>query len=282
MPRSTPTVRRRRLATALRDLREASGKTADEAASELGWSRAKLSRIEAANAVRLPTKDLNGLLDVYGVTDAAKRDELIELAQQARKRGWWATYRDVLGAVAAFEAEAATIRTFQTLLIPGLLQTPQYARALFRGGRPALDGDEYERHVEARMHRKLLLDREHPPEYRAIVHEAALHSLVGGPETMRGQLDALIHAGERSNVQLQVLELASGAHPGLDGAFTLLEFADPEDAPIVHIEAYSDGLYLDAPDDIKLYASQFEDLQSLALGAPKSANLIAEIRDRLA
>lgn len=280
------TVRRRRLARELRRLREEAGLSAETVADQLRplgkWSTSKVSRIESAFTNRVTTKDLDALLDLYGVQTGERRS-LHLLAKQASERSWWQAYADVLGGYVAFEAEAKTIRTFEPTLIPGLLQTPAYAHALFRAAYPNVESDQIERRVTARTTRTLLLERERPPKLWAIVDEAAVRRPVGGRSVMRAQLDRLLEMGERTAITIQVLPLSAGSHPGVFGSFVILDFEDPYET-IVHVEAPgtdSDGFYLEDSEKIEPFVERYEHIKARALGPPESAAFIAEVRTAL-
>lgn len=259
--------------------------TAEQAVNglqELGgqWTRSKISRMESAQAVRPSVRDVRDMLDVYGCTDAKKRDALVAMTKDARQRGWWTGYNDVLkGAYVGLEAEASSIWTFEPVLIPGLLQTAGYARTLFKTNWDESPTDEeIEKRVEVRYRRQEILARpEGAPRLWAIIDEGALHRPIGGREVMREQLEHLLKTAERPNVGLQVVPTEIGAHPGVFGAFVLLGFADPGDAPVAYIETPTDGLYLEQPEEIRSYTLQFDHLRGRALDPPASAKRIQDI-----
>ena len=191
MAAGSPTMRRRRLARELARLREDRGMTIREAAGALEWDPSKLSRVEGLQR-GIIVRDVRRLLDLYQVTDEAQREALFELARQARQRGWWQAYADVMpseyATLIGLEAEAAEIRTYQPELVHGLLQTEDYARAVIRAGRPGDTAAEVDRRVEIRMTRQQILDRDDPPRVRVVLNEGAVRRLVGGREVMRAQL----------------------------------------------------------------------------------------------
>ncbi|MEV5706939.1 helix-turn-helix transcriptional regulator [Actinoallomurus sp. NPDC052274] len=205
----SPTVRGRKLASELRRLRKDVDLAVEEAAAQLGWSRFKVSRIEKAQTK--PTiADLRAILDLYGVGNA-NRAALIELHKNSWRRGWWTDYSDVFrGSYVALEDDAVTIEEWSPQLIPGLLQTDDYARAVIRASLP---GDEavVQRRVQARSARRTLLGRTDrtAPTFIAIIDEAALRRPIGGPEVMRSQLRALLDAARRPNVSLRVMPYAT-------------------------------------------------------------------------
>ena len=234
MAAGSPTMRRRRLARELTRLREATGMTIREAAGQLEWDPSKLSRVEGMQR-GIIVRDVRRLLNLYGVTDEAQREALFEMSRESKQRGWWQAYSDVMPSEYAnligFEAEAAEIRSYEPELIPGLLQTEDYARAIIRLGRPGDTAEEISRRVGVRMTRQQVLDRDDPPVMRVVLNEGAVRRLVGGPEVMRAQLRHLAAGRPRGNVLIQVLPFAAGEHPAMSGPFTILAFPESGDRP---------------------------------------------------
>ncbi|MFF5260446.1 helix-turn-helix domain-containing protein [Actinomadura viridis] len=270
-----PTVRGRRLARELRRLREAQGLTLQEVADRLDWSRATVSRLETAQTRPRPN-DIADILDLYGVP-SPDRDALITLAREAGQRGWWTAYADVFtGSYVALEDEASRIRTWDTQLIHGLLQTEDYARAVITAGRMLPGPEEIERRIAARKARQALLDREHAPHLHLIVEEGALLRPIGGREVMRNQLSALAVAAERPRITIQVLPFNIGAHAGLDGRFTILSFPDPADPDIAYVEGTMGDVYLESAEAIATHGDRFARIAAASLSPEDSAHLIAE------
>jgi transcriptional regulator with XRE-family HTH domain len=274
--RSSPTIRQRRLAAELERLRETARLSREDVAERLDWHSTKLYRIENARSGVTPA-DMRHLLDLYEVTDERRRDALITLSRSARQKGWWTKYQDVFqGSYVELEAEASAIRTFEPIFVPGLLQTEEYWRALLRTNLVARD---IERRVAARMERQRVLERDDAPHLRAVIDEMALIRPVGGPATMREQLDRLIETRERENITVQVIPLSLGAHLGMDGAFVMLDFPNPDFvAPVVHLETATDGLYLEDRDEIARYTLIFDHLRAIALGPDESISYLQTIR----
>ncbi|WP_017624782.1 helix-turn-helix domain-containing protein [Nocardiopsis chromatogenes] len=266
----SPTVRRRRLSYELRSLREAQGKTAEQVTDDLGWSRGKLTHIERNQWKRPNIRDIQDLLDVYDVSDEEKREALITLAKQARQRGWWASFGDALGAgtFVGLEAEARSIRTYEALVIPGLLQTEEYARAVIRGGGIS-DEDDISRRVQARMLRKQVLASADAPLYWAIIDEAALHKIT---PPLAGQLHHLLDV-QRPNLGVQVLPDSAGPHAALTGSFVMMDFPEP-DPSVVYIDTGSDELYLEKPVHLERYEVLWRHIQASALSIDASRDLI--------
>ncbi len=264
MSRISPTIRRRRLAAILRQLRHDSGLTLDDAAAELEWSRSRLAYLETGKKIRPDIGDIQRLLVLYKVPEE-HREPLLQLARQARQRGWWAKFSDVWGksAYIGFESEASEIRTFQTTVIPGLLQTPEYAAATARAAlaRPA---DAVQRVVAARMARQEILRQENPPTVWVVIDENALRRIPDG--VAEGQLRHLIQVAEDpdSTITIQVLPWSARLHAGISGSFVLLDFPDPVDSPVLFLETRRDGLFLEDPEEVADYRHVFGHLQVAA------------------
>jgi transcriptional regulator with XRE-family HTH domain len=277
--RSWPSVRLRRLAAQLRELRAESGMTQEEVSERTGIDRSTLYRLESAQQ-RPQRSTLIQLLDLYQVEEP-RRGELLTLLREAGQRGWLQQYRSELPEVYSdyigFEEEARSISNYESLFIPGLLQTEDYARALLHGTLPYASSEEIENRVIARMERQTLLDRDEPPRLWAIMDEAAVRRRVGGRETMRDQLARLPEAAARPNVTLQVISFDAGPHPGMDGAFVVLEFPDPADQSIAYTESAAGGLFLEEDVELRRYMLMFEHLRAAALRPEATLTLLAEI-----
>lgn len=268
---SSPTVRRRRLGSELRRLREAAGLSNEDAAGHLGCSSSKISRMENGR-VPFNWRDVRDLLTLYQVPEE-EAEPLLAIARESRQRGWWHDYSAVLPpwfeVYVGLEAEATSIRTYQAQLVPGLLQTEAYARALLVAGR----SDEVERQVGLRMKRQEVLTKPGAPQLWAVLDEAVLRRPVGGAEVMRQQLRYLADLA-LANVTVQVLPYSAGAHPAMLGAFVILEFGESE---VIYLEDLSSALYLEKPEEIRRYSVTFDVLRAEALGQEQSANLMRQI-----
>ncbi|WP_326828844.1 helix-turn-helix domain-containing protein [Streptosporangium sp. NBC_01810] len=281
----TPTVRLRRLGATLRRLREAANLTLEEAGAQLERSLSSLSKIENGR-VRIPPRDLRVILDFYGVNEEPAREALLLLSRDARKRGWWQRYGDVLSPsyldFISLEADAAEICTFETGLVPGLLQTQDYARAVIAAV-PDTDGAarDVDQLLAVRMARQEVLSRDHPLTLWAIVDEALLHRHIGGREVMRSQLQHLVQVGGSSHVTLQVLPYAVGAHAGINGPFTILEFPEIADLDVVLLESQTSGLYLEQAEEVRRYRTIFNHLRASAKSAAASRVMIEDIAKQL-
>jgi transcriptional regulator with XRE-family HTH domain len=273
-----PTVRQRRLAQALRELRRDAGLTQDAVVARMGWHTSKLFRMENARSPRVDWLDVKELMEMYGVR-SPDREALIQLARDARMRGWWTPYRDVFtGSYVALEDESSAMRLYCPELVPGLLQTEDYARAVIRAVRPGYDEESVERRVTARLARqKELLDRPAAPDLGLVLNEAVLRRLVGGAQTMAAQLRALAEAARRPPVMLQVLPFSAGAHAALEGGFVLIKFPEETDPDVVYVEGIMGDLYLESEVEVKRYQSAFERIQAVALGPKESSAFISAL-----
>ncbi|MFD0850894.1 helix-turn-helix domain-containing protein [Actinomadura adrarensis] len=276
-PASGPTVRHRRLASELRNRREHAGLTPERAASLLGWSRPKLVAIETAKQPPR-VQDVERMLELYG-GDEPVRLALLQLARDVRKRGWWSAYGDVLpGSYPELENDAVLIRSWQTHVIPGLLQIDDYALALIRGSRPDEDEEAHLRRLAVRATRRTLLNRTNAPELHCILDEAVLHHSFGGRDVMRRQLLSLLESAERPNVRLRVVPWSADAHPGIDGPFVLLGFEGPLNLDIAYLEgAVGVGAYLEDMEQTKRCAETFERISEVALSQEGSLALIMKL-----
>lgn len=262
----------------MRRARLASGHSQlSDAAKALGWSAPKLSRIEDAKTRHIKPTDIDHLCDLYGIESAEARDALHALAQQGRERGWWAEYKDVFGdnVLPDFEAEASMIRTYEGLVIPGLLQTAEYTEEVFRGGQAHPD-DLVERHVSARLERQQILNRQRPPHFSAVVDEAALRRRVQAPGVMRDQLQHLLNMATRHNVDLQVLPFDAGPHAATTGSFVIMDFGSEIDPSIVYTETAT-GHVISEGAAVSQFVTMFGHVQAAALRASESVTFIKHL-----
>lgn len=275
MPDIGPSVRLRRLARELRAHRSAAGFSLDEASRRLGWSASKLSRIE--NGRTRPTPAIvSDLLELYGLS-TADQAPLMTLARDARKRGWWTAYAGLFtGSYVALEDEAERICTWEVALVPGLLQTEGYARAVIRAGRPEASEEELERRVAARMGRQSLLSRRNGPSLHAVICEAALRRPVGGKEVMSDQLNTIVAHSRRLNVKVQALPFSTGVHPGMDGPFVTLGFPGP-DPDVAYAEGAPGDVYLESSEDVARLQDRFLRISAAALGVEETRDFIREM-----
>ena len=253
--------------------------TQEEVSERTGIDRSTLYRLESAQQ-RPQRSTLIQLLDLYQAEEP-RRGELLALLREAGQRGWLETYRHDLPTMYAeyigFEEEARSITQFESLLIPGLLQTEDYVRALLSGTIPNAPAHQVEKRVTVRMARQALLEREDPLRLWAIIDEAAVRRLVGGRKIMRAQLARLHEAAARPNVTLQVIPFDAGSHPGMDGPFVILEFQDDSDSSIVYTDSASGSIMLDEEADVRRHVEMFQHLRAAALSPNATAALLAAI-----
>jgi hypothetical protein len=250
----------------------------------MDWSLSKVIRIENGT-VGISTNDLRALLRYYGIVDNDQVAELVALARAARERSfWWSGYREVappgLLQLIGYESSAFVVRTFETLLVPGLLQTEEYARTIikeFEGSAKHL-----ETLVEIRMKRQELLDQADPPLLFFILDEAVVRRLIGGKAVMRRQIRRLIEAADRPNVTIEVVPFAAGAHPGLKGPFVVIELPDPEDDDVLYLEGtQGDVVSRDFRDEVVTHREEFEVLRKASLGPKGSLTYLGKLADEI-
>ncbi|MFF1417565.1 helix-turn-helix domain-containing protein [Streptomyces sp. NPDC058280] len=280
---SAPTVRKRRLGSELRLLRESAGLKQEHVAARLSaLTTSKISRIEKA-LIGVKPADLDGLLDLYGVSDEVKRRAMHSLAKDGSKKGWWQTYRDAISPeyadLLSLEADAKSMRSFQTSLIPGLLQTSAYARATIDAINMTSSAAKVNALVEVRMARQSVLTRPEPLALWAIIPEAALHTTISTPRAMKDQLQKLLDLSELPHVSIQVLPLSTEPHPGMVGSFSVIGFPETADLDVVLVEGLTSSLYVEDPVEVQRYGAAFERLQAGALPFSESADLIANLKD---
>ncbi|MFI1183106.1 helix-turn-helix transcriptional regulator [Streptomyces olivoreticuli] len=277
---ATPTVHRRLLGAELRKLREGLGLTVDDMADRLGWHQTKVSRVETGRS-GVRAHEVESVLDVYGVTDPEARDALARLAREGKRRMWWTPYSDVItpryASYIALESDAESIRNYQGTLVPGLLQTPEYTRAVTSALQPETSPAEIDALVNVRLARQnAALRRADPLKLTAVVDEAALRRVIGGPKTMAKQLHHLLAVSEELHIDLQVLPFTAGAHAGLVGAFSILRFP-VSDLDLVYTESHTSTLQLERATDLMTYSQVFEWLRAAALDVPPSRALISDV-----
>ncbi|MFB4297446.1 helix-turn-helix domain-containing protein [Actinomadura sp. NTSP31] len=272
-----PTMRSRKLGQRLRAIREDRGLTLQKAARLLNRTPSSLSKLETGKrGIRRPA--LEHMLDRYEIVDLDERQVLYDLARDSGKKGWWLRYEGKISAsmldYISIEAEAVSSRTFQLHLIPGLLQTEDYARAVIGSTISMGDPHDVEGLTELRMRRQQILYRDAPLRFWAILGEAALYQQFGGAEVMRGQLRRLVDVAALPNVTLQVLPFAAGAHPGHNGSFTTLA---TEDLSVVLVENQTAGWYLEDLADIRYHDMVFDHLRAAALAPSDSIAMIQRL-----
>ncbi|MFJ9725890.1 helix-turn-helix domain-containing protein [Streptomyces sp. NPDC101209] len=276
-----PAVRRRKLGTELRALRTAAGLTSGEAARQVGWHQSKVSRIETGASGVKPA-DVRLLLDAYGVTDSQLREFVLVLAgsdESVGRHHWWHAYRGILPPTyrdfISLESQASAMRTLETSVVPGLLQTPEYARAVTRAAVDGLDDERLDALVEVRLARQDVLRSDPPLELTAVLDEAVLHREIGGPDVMARQRERLLEAARLPQVRLQVLPFAAGAHVGVTGPFVIFSFSSTFDLDVVVLDHLTSSLYLERKEDLEAYTQAFNALRNHALSPEDSLDYIA-------
>jgi transcriptional regulator with XRE-family HTH domain len=273
----SPTVRRRELGALLRGLRLERGLTVEQVAGRLLCSPSKVSRMETGQR-GATLRDVRDLCEFYGVTDEAQIARLMDLARGGKEQGWWQSY-DLVGEVATYvglESEAIATKYYHSTVIPGLLQTADYARAMHETVLPPPEPERIDELVKVRLMRQELLKRDPPLAISAVIDEAALHRVVGGAPTMRAQLEQLNALARLPRVSIQVIGYAAGAHPAMDSTFRILEFGSTV-PDVVYVEGLVGFLYLDRAQDVARYERVFEYLSEIALSPQESMKLIAKI-----
>jgi transcriptional regulator with XRE-family HTH domain len=286
-----PTLRRRRLGAELKRCREAAGLTQENVSRHFEWHAAKVTRIETAR-VAVTARDVRDLLDLYHVRDEGYREALIELARMSRERTWWSDYRDVIrpGNFVGLEAGASSMLTWEPVIVPGLLQTEQYIRALMRTGRSNDPPHEIDRRVRLRTTRQGRLTERRPLEFSAFIDESVVRRTVGGREVMAEQLRHLIEMAQLPNVTLQILPFGSGEHGFLGGPVALLEFrtadaqmnhgnSKPEltHLDVVYLEGLAGDSYEEQPAEVARYRREFERLSEQALDHRQTIKMIESL-----
>lgn len=269
---TSPTVSRRELGTLLRTLRIRKGWTAEQVAERLMVSPSKVSRLETGQR-GASARDIRDLCDLYEVGDE-QRQHLMELAIEGKQRAWWQPLGVPYTRYVGLEAEAASISDYGLGIMPGLLQTADYARAQVLAAVPKLVPEVVEQRVQGRIARQQRLFSEHPPRFEAVVDESVLHRVVGSPAIMRGQLERLLELSDLPHVTLQVIPYDAGALPAGNNKFIILRFAQPTVPDVVFIEGLTGDLYLEEPHDVETYSTTFRALAQLAAEPDTTRDII--------
>lgn len=282
---SGSTVPRRQLGRHLRELRHKSRLTVKAAAEALEWSEAKMWRIETGQT-SLRSHDVATMCRVYGAGDDLA-GALMALAKETKAKGWWHSYGDVIPAwfdvYISLEEAAIALSIYQSELVPGLLQTRDYARAVIRTDNPGVSNEEIERRVQLRIERQALLTRlVDPPGVGVVLNEAVIRRPIESKKTMADQLDHLLEVGELSNLSVRVMPFACGMHYGvMSGPFVMLEFPTngtgmPTEPTTIYIEGFAGALYLDKQHEVERYELAFNDIYHRSLSDTASKKFIAD------
>ncbi|MDY0812346.1 helix-turn-helix transcriptional regulator [Kitasatospora purpeofusca] len=277
-----PSVYRRQLSARFKELRAQAGLTLTEVSAVVEVSQGSLSRIENGDRGTTPVL-AKALLDCYGITDPAAREDILDLvrADAAQRQPWWRKYSAVInttkyGGYLALESSASSLLTYESELIPGLLQTEEYARHVLTVMRFDLEPPQVEELVKVRMTRHGLLTGEQAVKLWAVIDEAAIRRLAETPELLRGQLQHLLDMGARTNITVQLLPFSAGLHPGLDGPFVIMSFPEPN-PDVVWVENGPNSVYFEGSKDVKLYTEVFDHLRARALGPPETHTHLHEL-----
>uniref|UniRef100_A0AAU2V9W3 Helix-turn-helix domain-containing protein n=1 Tax=Streptomyces sp. NBC_00003 TaxID=2903608 RepID=A0AAU2V9W3_9ACTN len=282
----TSTVLGRRLGGELLRLRDAAGKTQQQAAQVISATNSKIVKMERG-WVPMRDPDIRALCEFYGVDDPKATSRLLELAKLDRERrkakGWWqhSPHAGALAEYIAMEDAATGVRAWQMTWMPGLFQTPGYTRALGVSEGAWEDPDDIERFVEIKQKRQERLLGANPLQMYAVIWEAALRQLVGGPETMRTQLEHLLDIAQLPNVRLQVLPFRAGGHPCMGGAFNIVSFAEAGAVDVVHMDTLGSTVWAENQAESAAYSAYFHRTARLSLAQVDSASLIDAIRKGL-
>ncbi|WP_326761490.1 helix-turn-helix domain-containing protein [Streptomyces phaeochromogenes] len=277
-----PAVRRRKLGAELRALRARAGLKSGEAARLVGWHQSKVSRIETGRSGVKPT-DVELLLDAYDVRDAELRELLVMLAgsDDNGRHHWWHAYRGLLPSTysdfISLESQASVMRTLENSVVPGLLQTPEYAREVTLAAVDGAPDDKVDALVEVRLARQDVLRSNPPLRLSAVLDEAALRRTVGGPGVMARQLEHLREAAQLPHVRIQVLPFEVGAHVGVTGPFVIFSFPSTSDLDVVVLDHLTSSLYLERKEDLQAYSEAFDSLQVHALSPEETLDFIAGV-----
>jgi transcriptional regulator with XRE-family HTH domain len=271
----SPTFRRRQLARRLRQMREQAGLTLEQACVKLDKTRSALGRIETG-MTKADVHLIRSMMDTYD----QYIPDLVDLVREANRPGWWTKYNIDDRGYISMETEASAVLEFSLMNIPGLFQTEGYMQAHFAARNVRRSRAQLANDVAARLHRqRRLTDEEFPLQLAAIIDEAALRRQVGGVEVMRDQLHQLVIFSELSTVSVQVLPNKGGAHPGMDGAFLILDF--PEDLSVLYVEYTNGSLQIENPEEVAGVRLVFDRLRSEALSPSDSVAFIERVADEL-
>lgn len=276
----SPTLRRRELGARLRELRLGRGLTVEQVSEQLLCSPSKVSRMETGHR-GATLRDVRDLCQIYGLIDTAQVEYLMGLVREAKQQAWWQSYDlDIYATYVGLEQAATTLCYYQSTIVPGLLQTVGYARAMYEGSMPAeFTPERTGELIEVRMRRQQVLTRDPPLQLRVVLDEAVLHRVVGGPEVMAGQLRHFNAIAKRPNVTLQIIPFSVGAHPAMENMFNIIEFGDVAPS-VVYVEGLMGWLFLERENDVVRYARVFKYLCELALNPKDTIELISEVGAR--
>ncbi|MBR7826403.1 helix-turn-helix domain-containing protein [Actinospica sp. MGRD01-02] len=278
--RAGPSVRRLILGSQLRRLREKAGISCAEAGYSIRGSASKISRLETGR-ISFKERDVEDLLTLYGLNDPEERQQLISLVAQSRQTGWWHRYNERMPKwfedFVGLEEAAARIQSWELQFIPGLLQTPDYARAVIAHGQPRAAQETIDSQVDLRMRRQRILNGTNPPRLWMVVDESVLHRTLGSPAMLKKQIEHLLEAVQHSHISLQIVPFSRSGYVA-EGAFSVLRFAEAELPDIAYIEHLTGALYLERPDELEVYGRAFDRLVVDAETPRGSRQLLEKLR----
>lgn len=278
--RVSPTIRRRELGARLRTLRTKRGWTVDQAAERLRFSPSKVSRLETGQRGVSPP-DIHALCDLYEVSDEV-REQLTELAKEGKQQAWWQSRGVPYSTYVGLEADAASIRDFGLAVIPGLLQTAEYARAVLQATLSEFEADVIEQLVTARMDRQRILTSEQAPQYQAVIDEAVIRRMPGDPGVMKDQLDRLVQASELGTVSIRIIPFNAGLLPSSNNKFIILSFREPTVPTAVYIELLTGEMFVERPDEVAVYEATFEQMLAMSIDEDQTREMISSLAASMA
>ncbi|WP_116211985.1 helix-turn-helix domain-containing protein [Streptomyces olivoreticuli] len=274
------TARRRRLGSELRALREAASVSTEEAAKAIHGDKTKISRQETG-LYRTTRLELEVLLNLYKAKDEKQRQWLIALSAEGNKRNWWHRHSETLPnhfkETLTLESDAASIATFQSRVVPGLLQTQAYATAVLIGNAQPLSEEQLNLSVDIRMSRQSIFLRGNPPQYATVLTEGVVRQQIGGPQIMADQLRHLAALSQTPELAIQVVPYSQKRFTNTGGSFILYSYPAPLDFDVVQVSYLGGDLFLDEAEAVAKYRKAFEELRASALSVPESAELISAI-----
>jgi transcriptional regulator with XRE-family HTH domain len=277
---ASPFMLRRRLRTELLAARLGCDLTQQAVAEAMEWSMSKMNRIEKAKT-GISKNDLEALLKLYGITDKERTEQLLAWGREARQSPWWQSYSDVAPAelleLMDYESASSAIRQFETMFVPGILQTEDYASAVLRAFYDEKSADEkpaerVSRLVDLRTQRRALLTSENAPDFSFVLDESVIRRPVASPSVMSQQLHHLVDVMELSNVTIQVAPFSTGLYLGMKGAFEHVHFADTPDDDIVFLEGTDGDVINDKPEKVSTYLEAFKQIAGASLSPADSAD----------
>jgi transcriptional regulator with XRE-family HTH domain len=271
----SPTIRRRELGARLRALRTTRGWTVEQAADRLRFSPSKVSRLETGQRGVSPP-DIQALCDLYEVSDEV-REQLTELAAEGKQHAWWQSRGLPYSTYVGLESDAASIRDFGLAVIPGLLQTAEYARAVLRATLPEFEADVIEQLVSARMDRQRILTSERPPQYQAVIDEAVIRRMPADQGVMRAQLDRLVQAAVLPAVSIRIIPFSAGLLPSNNNKFIILRFHEPTLPTAVYIELLTGEMFVERPEEVAVYEATFAQMLAMAIDEDQTREMISTL-----